>query len=258
MAAGTAARAARLPRRRPRRPRAAVLRRRRIALLLAAAALLSGFYLLWFRDSSLVAVRQVQVNGVTTSNGEAIRGALDRAARETTTLNVDLDRLRAAVRDYPSVDSLSADPSFPSGLTIDVTERQPAALLGSGASAVPVAGDGTVLRGIDQSGVTLPRMRGTPPSSGRLTGVALEEASVLGAVPDPLRAQVASAANGPEGVKVELEPGIELVFGNASRATAKWAAAARVLADPKLTSVAYVDVRSPERPAAGGAVTSPE
>ena len=34
-------------------------------------------------------------------------------------------------------------------------------------------------------------------------------------------------------------------FGSASKSTQKWAAAAAVLADPKLTSLAYVDVRVP-------------
>jgi cell division protein FtsQ len=258
MAAGTSARAGRLVRRRPRRVGTRVLWRRRIALLLAAIALLAAFHFLWFRDSSLVAVRNVQVEGVTTSNGDEIRAALDRTGRDMTTLHVNLDELQAAVRDYPSVASVSADPSFPSGLTIRVTERRPAALLGSGSSAVPVAGDGTVLRGMGRGGSELPEIPAPVPPSGHLDGVALQEAIVLGAVPGPLRSQIAKAANGPEGIKVELEAGIDLVFGNSSRAAAKWAAASRVLADPGLQGVAYVDVRSPERPAAGGAVTGSE
>ncbi len=258
MASGAAARGRRVARRRPRRASAWVLWRRRVALLLGAATLLCAFHFLWFRDSSLVAVRDVQVDGVTTSNGGEIRAALDRAARRMTTLHVDLDELQAAVAKYPSVDSVSADPGFPSGLTITVSEREPAALLGSGAATVPVAGDGTVLRGMGAGNLDLPRISGRSPSSGRLAGVEREEAIVLGAAPAPLRAQVASASNGAEGIKAELDPGIEIVFGNSSRAAAKWAAAARVLADPQLRSVAYVDVRSPERPAAGGAVTASE
>jgi cell division protein FtsQ len=252
------ARAGRLVRRRPRRARAWVLWRRRITLLLGAVALLGAFHFLWLRDSSLVAVRQVQVEGVTTANGDEIRAALDRAARNMTTLHVDLDELQSAVRDYPTVASVSAEPSFPNGLTLKVTEREPAALIGSGTPATPVAGDGTVLRGMGDGANDLPEIPADVPSSGRLGGVEREEAIVLGAVPEPLRAQVANAANGPEGIKVELDAGIDVVFGDSSRAVAKWAAAARVFADPNLHSVAYVDVRSPERPAAGGAATTAE
>ena len=51
---------------------------------------------------------------------------------------------------------------------------------------------------------------------------------------------------------VELRDGPELIFGDPTRARAKWTAAARVLADPKAEGASYVDVRIPGRPAAGG------
>ncbi len=44
---------------------------------------------------------------------------------------------------------------------------------------------------------------------------------------------------------------LQIYFGDASRAHAKWMAAARVLADPSSQGAWYVDVRLPERPAAG-------
>ncbi|MET0811192.1 MAG: hypothetical protein ABWY65_08780, partial [Thermoleophilaceae bacterium] len=44
----------------------------------------------------------------------------------------------------------------------------------------------------------------------------------------------------------------ELIFGDARRARAKWAAAARVLADPEARGASYIDLRIPGRPAAGG------
>ena len=50
----------------------------------------------------------------------------------------------------------------------------------------------------------------------------------------------------------ELRDGPELIFGDDSRRRAKWTAAARVLADPEAEGAAYVDVRIPGRPAAGG------
>ena len=55
-----------------------------------------------------------------------------------------------------------------------------------------------------------------------------------------------------------LRGGIPVRFGNGREATQKWAAAAAVLADPKLDGLTYVDVRVPERAAAGGASPSPD
>jgi hypothetical protein len=52
---------------------------------------------------------------------------------------------------------------------------------------------------------------------------------------------------------VTLRGGIPVYFGTSAEASEKWAAAAAVLADPKLDSLTYLDVRVPRRPAAGGA-----
>ena len=49
-----------------------------------------------------------------------------------------------------------------------------------------------------------------------------------------------------------LTGGIDLRFGTESQARAKWAAAAAVLADPEVTSLGYVDLQVPSRPAIGG------
>jgi hypothetical protein len=53
-------------------------------------------------------------------------------------------------------------------------------------------------------------------------------------------------------VVITLHGGIALRFGSPSKSTQKWAAAAAVLADPKVTSLGYVDVSVPARPAIGG------
>ena len=89
-------------------------------------------YFGWFRDSSLVAVRDVKVEGVSSADRERIVAALTDAARGMTTLHVQTDRLQSAVREFPTVASVSADPSFPHGLTIHVIERQPALIARAG------------------------------------------------------------------------------------------------------------------------------
>jgi hypothetical protein len=92
------------------------------------------------------------------------------------------------------------------------------------------------------------------PAKGKLTGDALEVALVVGAAPPPLRELVAEVAIGPpEGVQVTLRGDIPVYFGGSERADEKWAAAAAVLANPKIDTLTYLDVRVPGRPAIGGA-----
>lgn len=229
------------------------LRRRLVfaALMLAAFAAL---YMLWVRNSFPFAVDELRIEGVTVQS-EAVGAALTHAASEMTTLNVDVDALEEAVAGFPTVRSVSISPDFPSGLTIEVHERPPVAALDGG--QVAVAGDGLVLTGLNATDFNLPSLEaGETPVSGSLEGEALQQARVLGAAPEPLRPHLARSLYAPEGVTVKLRGGIELRFGTARDAGQKWAAAATVLADPKLGSVSYVDVRIPSRPAAGGATSS--
>jgi cell division protein FtsQ len=200
-----------------------------------------------------VAVRDVKVEGVTSSDRARIVAALTRTAEGMTTLHVQTDRLESAVRSFPTVASVTADSSFPHGLEIRVTERDPAVIVSDGDHQVAVAGDGSLLQGVDASG-ELPRLRlDSLPASGRLSGAPLAEASVVGAAPAPLRSLIAGVTSLHDyGVVVTMRGGIELRFGTPDRLDGKWAAAAAILADPSLTSASYVDVREPERPAVGG------
>jgi hypothetical protein len=135
-----------------------------------------------------------------------------------------------------------------------LVSSRPVATIGSGAEAVAVAGDGTVLAWLPapEEGA-LPRLPlAEPPQSPRLAGPALEQTRVLAATPLALRPYVEGSYYGESGVDVELTTGIELRFGSAAQAKRKWRAAAAVLADPALTALDYVDVHAPSRPAVGG------
>jgi cell division protein FtsQ len=135
-----------------------------------------------------------------------------------------------------------------------VIEHHPAALVELGGDRVPVAGDGTILRGMPVEG-RLPVIDTEARASGeRLSGsAALHAARVAGAAPGILRSRVeAITARKDDGIVVELHEGPELLFGDATRAHAKWVAASRVLADPDAEGATYIDVRLPGRPAAGG------
>jgi cell division protein FtsQ len=242
--------------RRAGRPRAGWRRvwlRRAIAVGALGSALAAG-YMLWLRDSSLVAVREVSIVGIGSAERDEVSAALAEAARGMTTLHVREDELREVAARYPTVRTVSADASFPNGLTIEVTEREPVALVDRDGKDLPVAGDGTVLPGAATAELDLPALEAqAEPSATRLVDDALEQARVLGAAPGPMRPLIEKTTEDAEGVGVVLTDGITLLFGDAGQADAKWAAAARVLADDELGGLSYIDLRAPDRPAVGGA-----
>jgi len=220
-----------------------------VAIVVAAFA----GYFLWLRDSSLVAVTSVDVEGVESGERDRITAALTRAGKSMTTLNVDAASLEQAAARFPTIKSVTADASFPHGLRIEVVERPAALVASAGGKEAAVAADGTVLPGV-KAGDELPRLEvDRLPGSGRLEDEALDEALVVGAAPDelaPLIRRVREA--GDTGVEAKMRGGVSLRFGTGDDAAAKWAAAAAVLADPEVTAVSYVDVRVPHRPAVGG------
>jgi cell division protein FtsQ len=244
----------------PRRAAVHVLRRlspafkRRLIALTVACLVLVGAYHFWLRDSSLVAVERVQVTGVTSSDAARIRAALTSAGRRMTTLHVDHAALDRAVAGHPVVRRLEVQPDFPHGLRVRVIEYEPAAVAVGAGGRVPVAGDGTILRGVKLEG-RLPTVNvdGALGSELLLDRGALGAAAVAGGAPAVLRSRIADVERrADEGYVAQLRDGPELIFGPATRLRAKWAAAARVLADLDARGASYVDLRIPDRPAVGG------
>lgn len=227
---------------------------RRLAVLLVLTALLAGGYLLWLRDSALVRVEEVTVTGLTGDHADRLRRALEGAAQGMTTLHLDRARLERVSSSFPVVRAIEVRPDFPSGVRIHVTEHVPAAMLVSGDRRVPVAPDGSLLTGL-QVEDPLPEVAipSAVPAKRLPPGAALDAVRVAGTAPAALVAQLEEVERERErGLVVRLEDGPELVFGDVSEVRAKWAATARVLADQGAVGAAYVDVRLPDRPAAGG------
>jgi cell division septal protein FtsQ len=229
------------------------LRNRAVLVALFAVALIA-VYSFWFRDSSLVAVKTVKVSGIG-------KGKLDGKLRETlvhaglgmTTLDASQAELVKATRPYPSVQSVTIDPTFPSTLNVKVTKRSAVATIGEGSGAVGVAEDGRVLRGVPVGHDSVPRLPLTAaPKGSWVGGPVLEQAEMLGAAPKPLLRYVDHSFNGESGIGVELDGGVDLLFGTAGSADQKWQAAAAVLSDPDLGPLDYVDLSVPRRPAVGG------
>lgn len=225
----------------------------RVAVMtLLALALLGGGWL-WLRDSSLAAIEQVHVTGVRGPQAAEIRAALGGAARRMTTMDFNVAALRSAVASFAAVQQVSATTSFPHAVAIDVRERAAVAELVTQSGRTAVAADGTVL-GSAWLSDSLPQIQASvePPPGARVADARVRaDVSVLGAAPAVLAGHVARVYNGPEGLTVAMRNGLLVYFGDASRPHAKWLSLATVLASPSATGAWYVDVRLPERPAAG-------
>lgn len=225
------------------------------ALALIALALAGGW--LWLRNSSLVGVVRVTVVGATGPDARQIRSALTAAARNMSTLDVQLSKLRAAVAPFPVVRDLKVTTSFPHGIRIRVIEQLAVATLVAGHDRLAVAGDGTVLRDVSPP-PSLPTISvAAVPGGSRVTDrTVLEAVEVLAAAPYPLLRQVQTVTDSAaHGLTVRLRSGPSLYFGGANRLDAKWIAAAAVLADPGARGASYIDLTDPRRPAAGATTT---
>ncbi len=238
------------------------MRRRRLrftprAQLAAALTVLVGGLLfgawLWLRDSSLVAVNRVTIAGVIGTDAGAIRSALRSAARNMTTLDVQMGQLRTAVAPFPEVRRLEVRTAFPHQMVIVVIEERPVAVVQSGGRAVPVAADGTLLRSVTVSS-SLPTISlSVPPVGKRLAeGRAADLVGLLAAAPDQLLPRISQASIvGGHGLVAQLRGGPSIYFGAAGDLAAKWTAATEVLADPGSAGASYIDVTDASRPVAG-------
>ncbi|MGA7705752.1 MAG: FtsQ-type POTRA domain-containing protein [Solirubrobacteraceae bacterium] len=234
-----------------------LLKGNRIALratlaLLVVLPLLSGGWL-WLRDSSFVAVRHVHIRGVHGAESIEIRSALDEAAKRMSTMDFNAAKLRSAVASFAIVGAVHVQADPPHTVSISVTERPPVAALQSAGQRTAVAADGTVL-GPAWLSSTLPLVSSAiePAVGAHLSkGFALEAVTVLGAAPSALAKHVTRVYDGPEGLTVAMGNGLLVYFGDSTRPHAKWMSLARVLASPNAAGALYVDVRLPERPAAG-------
>jgi cell division protein FtsQ len=240
-------RAAAMPRVRsvPRIPRAAVWALAFVALLVAG--------LLWARDSSLVAVQKVTVVGLSGPETARVTQQLENAAKDMTTLHVRGDQLRSVVEPYPVVKDLRVATDFPHGLKITVIENTPVAAVLSDGAKTPVGADGRLLRGADQRELAVVPLS-VPPAGQRIADHTARQAiAALAAAPTALRQRVLRASSTDHGgITLVLRDGPDLRFGGADRLAAKWAAASAVLADENSRGATYLDLRYPERPAAGG------
>jgi cell division protein FtsQ len=229
------------------------------AMTVLALGIAAGGWL-WFRSSSFVAVKRIQITGVSGPGAAQIRAALWSAAAGMTTLDVSVTQLRSAVRSYPDVKTISVSTSFPHGLRISVVEQIPVGQIEvPGESPVAVSGNGILLHASHAADLSLPVIvLSVPPSGPRLTAPgARAVVSVLAAAPYQLLPRIAQAdETAAHGVVARLRNGPSVYFGSATDLRAKWDAAVAVLGDSGSAGAQYIDVTDPERAAAGASTST--
>jgi cell division protein FtsQ len=226
-----------------------------ITLLLVVLAPLA----LWLRNSSLVRVQDVSVHGVEGPQAAQVRRALVAEGMDMTTLNVRENALLSAIAQYAVVRSVRTETDFPHGLRIVVDAYEPvAALRAAGGGLTAVAADGTLLRGATTRGLPVVGVRSTPAGDRLGRGETRGAIALLAAAPRPLRLRVARVYRGPRGLAATMSDGPKLYFGGRARLEDKWGAAAQVLGHHTSRGATYLDLRSPERPVAGGLQPRPE
>ena len=223
-----------------------------IAGVAAAVVVLAAGWL-WLRDSPLAEIRQVEITGISSSQGAEVRAALQNAAADMTTLHVSEDQLRDAVSRFSSVAGLRADADFPHRLSIEVVERHPVAVVVLGGQVVPVGANGRLMRDMKPTQpLAEVKAERIAPGDRISDPKAAATIDVLAQAPLQLRRRVRRAFSGPKGLTLDVRRGPQLIFGTAADADVKWMAAARVLAEPSAAGAVYLDVRVPGRVAAGG------
>src|SRR3954463_206985 len=212
----------------------------------------------WLRDSPLVAVRTVTGTCVSGPDARQVRDALVDAAPDMTTLHVRHGELRTAVDAYPGVLKVETDADFPHGLRIAVRERNPVATVVSGSRRVPVAADGTLMPTRPSAGLPEISAQALPGGAHASAPDVRRAIAVLAAAPPALRARVRRVYMSAHGIPAPLRDGPTLYLGGWERLRAKWIAATTVLADRSSAGATYLDLRLPERPAAGGLEPPPQ
>lgn len=202
--------------------------------------------------SSLVALAEVQVTGTQRLDARTVRQAADLDLG-TSTLRLPLGQARERVEALPLVASADVRRLDPLTVVIEVTEREPAAVVRRGDEAVLVDEHGVVVATGEEPGLPVIRLEeGQLPAPGeRIAAVpaAANAHTALLQLPGPIRTLVeAYQARGADELDLRLTTGTTVRFGRADRVAEKARALGAVLEDLDGRAVASIDVRAPSRP----------
>jgi cell division protein FtsQ len=222
----------------------------------ALALGLAGLVYLAARETSLFALRELEVTGAPPRVTRAVEAAAAERAGESL-VALDRGELRRALEALPTVRAVELDRAFPHTLRISVAPEQPLAVLRRGKEEWLLSERGRVMRPVER-GAAARRPRVRFEAEGRIAAGDLVEArdvtaalAVLRRLPADFPVRVDEARASGSTVALVLAGGGELRLGERSDIPLKLEVAARVLrtlASAELADLAYVDVDLPERP----------
>jgi len=223
-------------------------------LLLVAAAV--GIYVV-SRETSLFAIRKVEVRGVSPAAAAEVRQAL-APLQGTSLLALGGDAVTRRVGALPDVLSVTYDRGFPHTLTVTVTPERPVAVLRRADESWLVSARGRIMRRLTP---------GQLPGLARIwvnrqvdvsLGATLSDPNALSAVAAvaplvrvrfPVRVTSVETKDG--SVTLHLRSGLALVVGDTTDLRLKYVIAKQLLASVPTTPGSYLDVSVPERPVSG-------
>jgi cell division protein FtsQ len=205
-----------------------------ILLALGGLVWLVGF-------TSVLGVRTVDVTGASIAGTEQVR-AVAAVVDGTPLARVDTDAVAERVRSLPSVASVDVGRSWPSTLTIAVTERVPVAVVAAGGAFLVVDATGVVFDQVaERPAGVVDLVVASPGPDDPATRAALR---VLAALTPELRAQtVAVAAGSPYGIELRLTGERQVVWGADDQNERKALVATSLLTvDARIIDVSAPDV----------------
>lgn len=230
-------------------------RRRSLLALVVAAALAAVAWVLF--SSPLLAVDRVEVTGTTLVDRAEVERRLEPL------LGTPLPRVGSGTAErllagLPGVAGVSSVALPPTGVEVRVGELAPVASADSGGRSRVLLADGSVLSDVPTDAVGAAAAgRPVPGAADGLFGagpdVRASAADVLAELPSALAERVRTvAAESPEQVRLTLDDGLVLVWGDAGLPDQKAAVAQTFLAErekgDRLRGIREVDVSVPARP----------
>lgn len=223
---------------------------RSLGISAALVVLAAGAYAA-ARETSMFAVRTVEVRGAPAPVEKDVRAALEPLAG-TSLLKIDRSKIERRLAALPSVAAVAYDRAFPHTLRVFVSAERPVAVLRRGSEGWLVAASGRVLRELPR-----PRLSGLarvwlPRSASVTVGATLADEAgrraveVLAAARRmPLRARVADVVTDARELTLHLASGLEVRLGDTTNLRVKLAVANRILS--QLSPPGYLDVSVPLR-----------
>jgi cell division protein FtsQ len=226
------------------------------SLLLGVALLalaLAGY--VGARETSVFAVRSIEITGGTPPIRAAVRAALAPEAGKSL-LRIDGDELDRRLAPVPTVLSARFDRAFPHTLRVVVTPERPVLLLRSGRDGWVVSARGRVLRKVRNTRLSsLPRLWVPRPTRVAVGAtLAPEDGAAAAAALAPVAGtrfpgHIRFVRAGRDELTFVLRSGLQVRLGNGGDLRLKLAIARRLIAATGAdAAIGYLDLSVPQRP----------